>query len=85
MSSAEHELEGFYRFAKERLATAGDELSVVELVDLWQIENPSAEAQLENVAAIRGALDDMGSGDAGRPVADVIAEMRRKQSERSSQ
>lgn len=77
------DLDSFYEFAKARLASGSVDLSVSQLVDLWQIDNPTPQEEAENIAAIQAALDDMAAGDRGRPVAEVIAELRREFTNRS--
>ena len=64
------ELERFHRFVGEKLNNGGAGLSVERLLALWR------ERQ-ENVRAIQEALDDMEAGDTGRPLDEVMSEIRR--------
>jgi len=75
MAITSDDLNAFHRFALARLASVGVE-SFQELVDVWEREHPSEELHNQNVGAIRAAIRDMESGDAGRPAGLVLAEMR---------
>lgn len=76
MAVSREDLDRFYQFAQGKLESGSSELNMTDLVDLWRIENPSAEEHAENVAAICEALNDMRAGDRGRPVQGVLDELR---------
>lgn len=72
MAVSREDLDRFYRFAQGKLESGSRQLSMTDLVDLWNFENPSSDEHAENVAAIREALNDMRSGDRGRPAQEII-------------
>ncbi len=74
----QEQLDSFYRFATEQLANGGSEKSIDELYDQWRFENLSPEELLENVAAVKSAIDDMNDGDTGRDAAEVERELRKE-------
>ena len=84
MTVTEEELDSFHRnrnrFAAEKLANDGSDLSLQELLDLWQIENPTPEKLRENVLAVKAAIRDMENGDRGMPFEDHIQEIQEKHS-----
>ena len=65
MSNVEQDIANFANFALHRIETVGADLTIEELFDQWQIENPSNEQYVENVAAIRAAIDDFQRGERG--------------------
>ena len=67
----QEQLDSFYRFATEQLSHGGSEKTIDELYDRWRFENVSPEELLENVAAVRSAIDDMNNGDKGRDASEV--------------
>jgi hypothetical protein len=69
------DLNSFHRFAEARLPSAAVE-NLHQLVDLWEIEHPTPEVHAENLAAVRAAIRDMQSGDAGRPAKKIVQELR---------
>jgi hypothetical protein len=75
MSITSDDLNAFYRFAEARLASERAE-NLHQLVDLWESEHPSAEVHAENVSAVRAAIRDMESGDAGRLAGNLVEELR---------
>ncbi|MBW3596681.1 MAG: hypothetical protein KY475_05335 [Planctomycetes bacterium] len=73
------EVQAFHQFLGEQLQTPqGGEKSREELLALCRAEHPSSDELRESVAAVKEALADMEAGDAGRPVDDVIDELRKK-------
>jgi len=77
MPRTEDQLDSFYRFAKDKLANGGSELSVPELFHLWQLENPSDDERAQVIAAINQGEKDIDSGNY-RPANEFMDEMRRK-------
>lgn len=75
MAITKDDLAAFHQFAEATLAKRGAE-SLQELVDIWQIEHPTAELHAQNVAAVRSAIRDMENGDTGRAAERVIEELR---------
>jgi hypothetical protein len=78
MQTTLDELHRFHRFAEEKLSNGGSDLTLEQLVDLWNIENPSPEALREDVLAVKAALRDLDNGDRGIPVEELIQKMRDK-------
>jgi hypothetical protein len=76
MSVTHSELDGFHRFAQDKLQSGGAE-SLEELCDLWRIEHPSADEEAEIHSAIRQGLADIEAGNF-RPAEEVMAELRKK-------
>ena len=73
MAVTRDDIDAFYRFATERLANGGRELSFDELVVEWE----SVRDRDEINAAIREGLADVDAGR-HRPAEEVIEELRRK-------
>ena len=74
----QEQLDSFYRFATEQLTNGDSEKSIDELYDQWRFENRSPEELLENVAAVKSAIDDMNNGDTGRDAGEVERELRKE-------
>ena len=74
--STQEQIDSFYRFATEQLASGDSEKSIDELYDQWRYENLTPEELKENVAAVQAAIDDMNAGDTGRDAARVEQELR---------
>lgn len=72
------ELNRFYQFAQEKLSNGGSELTLEELVDLWQFENPTPERRQADLLAVKEALSDLDNGDRGIPHEDFMHELRKK-------
>jgi hypothetical protein len=47
-----------------------------ELIDLWQVENPSPEQTRDDILAVKASLRDMESGERGRPWDEFAREFR---------
>jgi len=74
--TSQEQLDSFYRFATKQLTNGDSEKSIDELYDQWRFENRSPEELLENVAAVKSAIDDMNNGDTGRDAGEVERELR---------
>ncbi len=74
--ATQQQIDSFHDFATQHVSNGGAGLSMEQLFDLWQEQQPTAEELTESVAAVQAALKDMENGDTGRPVEDVIAELR---------
>ena len=74
--ATQQQIDSFHDFATQHVSNGGAGLSMEQLFDLWQEQQPSAEELTESVAAVKAALRDMENGDTGRPAEDVIAELR---------
>jgi hypothetical protein len=72
-----NDLHAFRNFIDEQLAT-GTAPTVDEVLARWDSENETVEERGATVKALREALADMDAGDAGIPVQEALAELRRK-------
>jgi hypothetical protein len=72
------DLREFYEFVGEKLHNGGAGLSPEEAVNQWRALHPSSEELSQSVAAVRQALADLAGGDQGRPVDEVLTELRRR-------
>jgi hypothetical protein len=70
------ELGQFHCFIGEKLTNGKSNLSPEEALDEWRHLHPDPEDLAESVAAVREALADMHAGDRGRPVDEVLADIR---------
>jgi hypothetical protein len=73
-----NDLQAFKHFIDEKLSGGGGNLTVDEILSLWDIETQAPTEREETVQALREALDDMRSGDIGIPARQFLAEARRK-------
>ena len=71
------DLKSFHEFVGEQLANGGALLTPDEVLELWELQNPSEDQEQETVEAIRRGLVDV---EAGRvmPAREALAELRRK-------
>ncbi len=74
--ATQEEIHDFANFALQQLDHGGNELRIDELYDMWRRENPDPAAYAENVAAVRGSIDDFKKGDRGQPAGEVSRELR---------
>ncbi len=72
------ELHQFYQFVGDKLAAGEGELSPEEALDEWRAAHPDSEEFAADVAAVREALDDMGRGDQGTPLAQFDRDFRQR-------
>jgi hypothetical protein len=70
------ELHDFHEFVGEQLRNGGAGLSPEEVLGEFRMFHPTPEQHAANVEAVKEALRDMENGDRGRPVADVLREIR---------
>jgi hypothetical protein len=70
--------EAFHQFLGAQLQVGGREKSPEEILAQWRAEHPSPDELRDSVAAIREVLADMEAGDRGRPLQDVIDDIRGK-------
>lgn len=68
----------FANFALVQLQHGNDALSIDELYDMWRREHPDPVNHSQNVAAVRGAIDDFKSGDRGCPAGQLSRELRKE-------
>jgi hypothetical protein len=76
MTTTEHDLQRFNEFARQRLDLSDNQPSLIELMDLWQIEHPTDGQHAENVAAVNAAISDFKNGDRGRRAGSLGQELR---------
>ncbi len=77
MALTQEQLDSFHRFATDKVSNGGAELSVADLYNLWRLENPTAEEQKDNEAALAEGLDDIRAGRT-QPVDEVMRELKQK-------
>ncbi len=77
MAVTQDQIDSFHRFASDRIANGGADLSFQEIVSLWKLDNPSDEERAEVIAAINEGVKDIESGN-HRPADEFMDEMRRK-------
>ena len=70
------ELREFHDFVGEKLSNGGTDLSPEEVLDQFRVLHPGPNELMESVSAVRQALTDMAAGDRGRPVDDVLTDLR---------
>ncbi len=80
MAVSQDELTSFNQFVAQQIATSSEDVTFSEILDLWRIQNPTADEFDQNVAAVKAAIRDMEDGDRGVPLEDHLREMRKKHS-----
>lgn len=70
------ELQEFHEFVTDQLRNGGVDLSPEEVLGEYRLFHPTPEQHAANVAAVKAALRDMENGDRGRPVEEVLREIR---------
>ncbi|HWL10774.1 MAG TPA: hypothetical protein VNQ76_20370 [Planctomicrobium sp.] len=70
------QIEAFHEFASEQVRKGETTWTLGELVDLWELQNLTADEFSENVAAIQEAIDDLQNGETGRPAMELVRELR---------
>jgi hypothetical protein len=76
MTTTEIDLQKFNEFARQRLNAGNDQPSLIELMELWQMDHPTDAQHAENVAAVRAAISDFKNGDRGQPAGELSRELR---------
>ena len=71
------DLQAFRAFIDEKLANGGATLTPTEVLDLWEIQNPTDEEREETLTAIRQGLKDADVGRV-RPLEEFNREFRQK-------
>jgi hypothetical protein len=69
--------QAFREFLDAQLADGGANLTLDEVLALWECENQTEAERAETLAAIREGLADVEAGRV-RPAREAIAELRRK-------
>jgi hypothetical protein len=75
-SGLESELTSFHRFISEQLSEGHSNVSPEEALDRWRTQHPLADAEEDDIAAVREAIADMENGDAGLALDDFDREFR---------
>lgn len=68
----------FHRFLGEQLQGGAKLKTPEQAVAAWRRQRPVPPELADGVTALREAIDAINAGDRGRPVAEVIADARRK-------
>ncbi len=69
------DLEAFHAFVDEPLSNGGATLTPTEVLELWEIHNPTDQEREETLAAIREGLRDADEGRV-RPIEEFDREFR---------
>ncbi len=83
--ATQQQVDSFHQFASQQVRNAGDDLSMAELFDLWQVHSSDTVELAESVAAVKSALADMEQGDTGRPLHEFTNELRQRHGSSSEQ
>jgi hypothetical protein len=73
-----NDLRAFQHFIEAKLSNGGSELTVDDIIGLWDIETQPDSEREACVRAIQEALDDMEAGDTGIPADELLAPLLRK-------
>ena len=76
MTINEDDLTRFYQFATGKISEGVD--SIYDLVDAWEAESLTDEQLQHNAQEIQKAVDDMDSGDTGKPAREIIDGLRNR-------
>ncbi len=74
MSVTLDELNRFHGFAVGKL-DSGEDLTLQDLLNQWELENPNPNRGHEDLLAVKAALRDLENGDRGRPFEDHLREL----------
>ena len=78
MPTSSQELQSFQQYASARIQHGGALLELDDLFDEWRNLNPDPKQLSDDAIAVRASLRDIERGEIGRPVEDVIREIRGK-------
>jgi hypothetical protein len=73
-----NDLRAFKHFIEAKLSNGGSDLTVDDVIGLWDIETQPESEREASVKAIQEALDGMHAGDTGIPADEFMAPIRRK-------
>ena len=71
-----NDLRAFRQFVECKLSTGEGNLTVDDVIGLWDAETQPDSEREANVKAIRDALDEMHAGDTGIPADEFMAPIR---------
>lgn len=74
MSTSKQELDNFYKFATSYLEDGETDVTMFELCELWQAENPTPEEFADTVARLKAACAALDAGEIGRPAREIVRE-----------
>ncbi len=63
MPLTQEQLDSFHRFATQKINTGCTDMTMRELLQLWALDNPSAEEQADVAAIIRQGDKDIEAGN----------------------
>jgi len=78
VSAVGQDLKDFAVFVENRLRDATLDLTPEDLLAEYRQQRPCDEEYADGLAALREAIDSMEAGDQGRPVKDVLRELRQE-------
>ncbi len=70
------DLRDFHRFVGDKVSNGDASLSPEDVLDEWRALHPRADELADDVAAIRGAIDNLENGDEGIPSRTSIGTSR---------
>ncbi|MDA0833259.1 MAG: hypothetical protein O2955_13115 [Planctomycetota bacterium] len=74
MSTSRKDLDDFYKFASYYLESDEADVTMFELCELWQAENPTPEEFADTVARLKAACAALDAGEIGRPAHEIVRE-----------
>lgn len=72
MSVTLDELNRFHGFAVEKIDAGGNDWTLHDLLEQWEIQNSDPARLQADVLAVKAALNDLESGDRGMPFDDHL-------------
>ncbi len=78
MPTSAQELQSFQQYASARILNGGALLQLDDLFDEWRNLDRDPKQLSDDAIAVRASLRDIERGEKGRPVEDVVREIRDK-------
>ena len=75
MSATREDLSRFHNFAATKIDAGQDGLSLQELLDQWQLQNPDPDLLNDDVLAVKAAMRDLDRGDRGVPFDEHLKQL----------
>lgn len=77
--ATQKQIDSFHEFASNQVQGEGEDLSMAELFDLWEVQTAGFPDLADGVSSVRSALADMEAGDTGQPFDEFAAKIRADQ------
>lgn len=78
MTATRAQLESFHCFAAEKLSSGRGDLSMADLLEMWEREQTVSDQGEVDLRAVQAALRDLDAGDRGIPFDQHIGELRKR-------